>query len=389
MRTRWLLVTVLSALLVAPVLALPNPGPPGAEELEANRRVVGKWRTDPEHYARLKNDLRLFKALSPDRQERMRALDARLFQLDAATRAELWGVMDRYVTWLERLAPADRQKVEDAATSAERLEVIRQLREKEWLDREPAARRREILAVREDERPALVAKYREEERERSRRWEQLAANGLEQKKPQRDGQPLRLNEFPTEIQSYVQFVLTPALSDEEKRQLEAAQDRPWPEYARELLALSEQHPPVLPGQLSRPLQSRDIPTPLQKRLREVAPLLSAEERDKLKAAQGKWPEYGMAISAVLRKRHTLMWELWPTTPGDRRWFGAVLLPFVETKLLPVLTDNERAQLRDAQGKWPEYSQAVLDLATAHKLQPPGMRLPEPRGWSWDRARKGD
>src|SRR5262245_9551054 len=43
--------------------------------LEQNRRLLERWRKDPEHFNRLKNDLRAFQALPSEKQARLRQLD--------------------------------------------------------------------------------------------------------------------------------------------------------------------------------------------------------------------------------------------------------------------------------------------------------------------------
>ena len=53
--------------------------------------------------------------------------------------------------------------------------------------------------------------------------------------------------------------------------------------------------------------------------------------------------------------------------------------FCKQQLLPVLTDVEKANLRD--GIWPRYANQLANLARKHKLQVPGMALPgEPFLW---------
>jgi hypothetical protein len=367
-------VLLVSVLLGVPVAAVPNPP---SEELQANRRVVGKWRGDPEHYNRLKGDLKWFRTLPPERQARLRQFDLDLNQEDPATRERLWTLMDRYVTWLGRLTPADRQKVEAAATPTERLEVIRQLREREWLDRLPQARKKELAGKPESERRALLLAWREEDRERRRRLDLGPPNP----------QPTRLAEFPGEIQAYVRTVLLPALTPEERQHLNQAEGQPWPEYARRLLGLAEKHPMVFPGAVSRPMLQRDLPKPVRERIKELLPTMPAADREKLRSAQaqGHWPQSGIAITEVLRKYGPLPVELGPCQPAQ---FSLPMQRFIE-RLTLKLDDRQKLQLRDAEGSWPEYPQRLVELANAHKLPIPGMKLPEPRDWSWDKVRTGN
>src|SRR5262249_14603131 len=107
---RLLLLTVLLA-GAAPAVSLPEPTP---EELDANRRTVARWPAAPDHYARLKRDLKAFDALPAERQTRLRQLDHDLHEENSTNQARLSRVLDRYATWLEHLPPGDRQQVENA-----------------------------------------------------------------------------------------------------------------------------------------------------------------------------------------------------------------------------------------------------------------------------------
>src|SRR5205085_8673261 len=101
----------------AAVLAAAVPARDGAEE---HRPAAGRV-ADPERRARLERHLAAFHRLSPDLQARVRKLDAELHAEDAATRARLSGVMERYAGWLARLPGADRRRVEAAPAGPGRL----------------------------------------------------------------------------------------------------------------------------------------------------------------------------------------------------------------------------------------------------------------------------
>ena len=80
-----LLATVLLGTAI-PVLAVSGPS---GDELEHNRRLLARYRAEPDHYARLLRDLRAFQALPPERQERERRFDHDLHQEDPAGLAEV------------------------------------------------------------------------------------------------------------------------------------------------------------------------------------------------------------------------------------------------------------------------------------------------------------
>src|SRR5438874_1623147 len=160
-RPRWLLI-VLAGWLAVPALALPEPGP---DELERNRRLLERWKSDPEHYRRLLQDLRAFWDLPPERQEALRRLDRELHEADSSTQQRLWAVLERYRLWLERLPETDRERVLNAPDKEQRLRVIKEFRERQWVDRLPLRLRNELLTIDPDKRAARIADDRREGRQ--------------------------------------------------------------------------------------------------------------------------------------------------------------------------------------------------------------------------------
>jgi hypothetical protein len=170
----WLLVLGLG--LTIPFLTAAEPsGEPSATTLAANRRLLDRWRADADHFARLQRDLAAFRGLSEEKQGKLRRLDHDLQAKEAATQTRLWRVMHRYADWLERLPENQRNRIDAAATSDERLQIIRDLRDREWLNRLPRAVREQvekrISQAKPDEKADVLAKARASERQRRQDWQ--------------------------------------------------------------------------------------------------------------------------------------------------------------------------------------------------------------------------
>ncbi len=168
-----LLATVLLGAAL-PVLAVSDSAPP-TDDLDHNRRLLERYRADPDHYARLLRDLRAFEALPPERQERMRRFDRELHDEDPATQQRLWEVLERYCDWVDRLPDADRRRIDEAADRTERLKVVQELREKDWVDRLPQAERDDLAAMTPAMRAKRIAALRREERQNRKGWRDWAA----------------------------------------------------------------------------------------------------------------------------------------------------------------------------------------------------------------------
>ncbi len=204
MRPSWRPLLALALLGVAFALLAGVPAPargPGdlpGEELDANRRLLERLRrSDPDFYARLKRDWREFAALPEERRARFRQLDEALQEDDAAAQ-RLWAVLERYTAWLDRLSEEDRRRVAEAPDAAQRLRVVKELREREWVARLPRAQRERVLALPEGEkRAALIAELRKQESDRRAEWVKALRTQEAARPPARDTRVAvqRLREF--------------------------------------------------------------------------------------------------------------------------------------------------------------------------------------------------
>jgi len=358
-----------------PVLALSeSSGDETAATVERNRHLLEKWRGEPEHYARLLHDVHAFHALPPEQQARMRRLDHDLHEEESEAQARLWRVLERFANWLERLPEGDRLNILETTDSKERLRRIKEIREREWVERQPLAIREELAKAPADQRASQIARFKREERQRRQEWA-----GPARVKP--GPVPKRLADFPPEVQRFVNEALMPMLNDEEKQQLKDADAR-GNGVARMLAVLADRHPIELPGPSTGPTRFPELPTDVRKAL---APKmldgmrLTESARRKLAPYQGKWPEFAIAVTEFARTNNiTLPQQLGPSSPHDKR-FSHIVQDFIEKTLVPALVGKEeKDHLKSAEGRWPEYPRTILELARKHELMVPGMYLPGPR-----------
>jgi hypothetical protein len=378
------LLILTAAIVVAfPAAAVSDPT---AEERAENVRKVDEWRKSPELFARLRADARAFLELPPGRQVQLCKLDQDLNKLPSSEQAHLLEVGKRYADWLERLPEADRQKIDAAPDQKTRLQRIQALREQEWIRLLPRKRREEVEKAQGASRAELIRRYRREERFRRRAWEIAFRHwdDLIKKKPL----PSTLRDFPPEVQSYVNEYLRPWLTNGEKGQLDRA-DGNWPAYPRTLVRLADKHPMALKGDKG-PTHFWELPTEVQGRLQsrlfppfKMGPKGGFKGKGTgnwttLKNAEGKWPEYAAAVTSVARVLNVrLPHELWPSQPDE---LSGPVRQFLNKRLIPLLDEQERKQLKDAEWKWPQYPETIKELAQRHKLQVPWQTLPWTRDW---------
>jgi hypothetical protein len=266
------------------------------DEGESNQRLLERWRADPAHYARLQRDLKAFWALPAEKRDRLRQLDHSLHEGEPAVRTRLWASLERYSAWLERLPQAQRRLIENAPDRQEKLRLIRQIRERQWVEHLPRKVQEDLSRLPQEKQPAAVARLRQEERQRVRDWKRLVALRPEPA-AHRLSRPTRLTDFPPEVQVFVNDVLKPMLGAEEKEQLKNAEGR-WPLLTHTLVELSDRHP-VLPPILNGPviLHHQDLPMEMKRaltreRLKGTGALLA------LHRAEGHWPDYALVATEL-------------------------------------------------------------------------------------------
>ncbi len=340
---------------VGPLLAWPDVTP---EDLEQNQRRWLQLRRFPDKTQKIRADAHAFFQLPLERQERYLRFDRELREEDSATQATLINVLERYQDWLERLPLEQKQKILGIADLKERLTAIRELREQEWMSRQPKSQREQWQKLSGEAKSQFVQALRAEERRSQADWNVATRfwRELENKVPL----PCRLADFSREEQTYITDFLIPMLSPGEKDRLRKAEGN-WPDYPSLLIELSDQHPLALPG-LDGPKTISELPVFIQAKIKggKIAP--------KWKIREGQWPSFAVGVMDFFSKRGD--------RPPNELWAFDVLClkspmqEFVKNVLSPVLSEKESLALINASGKWPDYPMTIQSLARAHGMHPP-------------------
>ena len=357
---------VLMSLCGAVVAQAPESG-----GLERNRRLLEKWQTDPDHYQRLREDLRAFHALPPGRQAQIRELDRQLHEEAPATRARLWGVLERYVEWLARLPEADRRRVLEAPTAQRRLEVIRALKQQQWLDRLPRQVREGVLKLAPDKRAERIRELRQQEMRQRVLWQQvvvLAGKGASIPKPR------NFNDLPPDVRKFFSDFVNPRLSLAERNEIARSSGRGWPEFVRVIAMLSDRYPVLPPKFAGSPITNyHQLPARVARQL--------ANEKHKGQASkipwhlQGKWPDFALGIVKVLEQEGKR--PAAPLGASRPKEFPPPVRNFLEKELFGALSSTQAQNLRKLEGHWPAYPLRLLQLARRKHLVIPDMSLPGP------------
>jgi hypothetical protein len=380
--------TCLRVLLIAAFAAAPPvlcySEQPASDEAEANARLLERWRTDPEHYARLQADFRAFTQLPAEKQERLRQLDQELHNTDSITQKRLWSVMERYTAWYDHLSEADQRKIDQATDRQVRLLIVKQYRENQWMTRQPQKVRDELGKLAPDKRGEEIAKQRRDERQRLTAWMRTMHVGKAAAPPQ-PTKPVRASDFPADATQFINEMLKPQLIPSDRDHLKALEGK-WPHYARRVLELSEQgdYRVKLPGPSTGPATFEKLPDQYKDLFQKSAENLPTTVRRKAT----HWPEFAIAVTEEARKKNATVppekKATLPLGPAQPKNFATPVKEFIETTLTAQLSDAEKKELKDTEGRWPEYPQKVLALAEKYYLDVPMMRMPYDVEW-WEKV----
>lgn len=330
-----------------------------------------------------------FRTLPATRQQQLRTLHQQLSDPGLADRDAVLPTLEAYAVWFDRLPPADRKRVLDAAPER-RVEAVREVKESAWRAALPHKQRQRLLGVSgPDERVELSQVYHAQETARRHEWELAQRQWRELSGKDKVPWPFDDPELVARIDIYIQsaFGVDPKqlprperdrkwelpaecrLTREEVLELrlrrDALRDGYWLSYGALLLRLAEGHPTY--PRFADPAAVIVRPDQLPKGY--VGP---REGTQRGKAVIGKWPDFALDARPV--KSEPNLKPLGPCTPAD-------LPPAVRVFVEKSLADADRRQLARVEGRWPEYPRELTRLARERNLSVPEVTLPgEPKKW---------
>lgn len=352
---------------------------------------------DPDDRDYLRRQYSWFQSLPAGRQQQLRTLNEEFHRLDPEAQARLKRVMQNYNAWLVKLPDADRDRVLAAATADERLKLVADLREQDWVRALPKVQREEYAALPAEARPARVREWRTEEDARHDDWAIAQKNWDDFKQGKLP--PGLTVELRTQLEAFA-VNLRPSLADGEKKALDeakAAADEHgqfmW--YAIEVVRLADAHP-LLPGRVG-PKDFASLPESVREylakndrgpRKKGPFPFLVMDDKKLLTRAEGRWPEYAVELTRHAERNNLKL----PVPLGDstKAQMPPEVQAFIDKVLEPTLKQTEKgrdqlANLTRVQGRWPEYPRQLMDLARMYRLPVPNWTLPgQPQ--MWDRFR---
>jgi hypothetical protein len=366
------------------LLAADRPAPPRPVEPD---KPAGK---------QLDQLVKVFLALPADRQEMLRLLHRRLQEMEPGRQDRSYRVLESYAAWLNRLPDRDRKAVLTAPTAEKRLEEIREVRNEQWVATLPVARRAQLKGLPRADRAELIARWKGEDGRQRDEWA-TARSHWDALRTGRQPWPFTDEAMKKEVVAFVhaayhpddptrcRLTTTPVVGD--LARLKYALDRAekngeWLWLGQAVYNFSKRYEMLPEPAKGKPVaEIADLsPWPAIHKHYENRPKV----RQRVDAAAGKWPDFALAVWEDLNRGKFAVAasrvHLGPCRPVEFKDEVRGFLPELEKKLTPA----ERAALRAAEGKWPDYPRELVRLARAHDMSVPGAMPPGPPGM-WEKT----
>jgi hypothetical protein len=159
----------------------------------------------------------------------------------------------------------------------------------------------------------------------------------------------------------------------------------WPWFPYLLVKLADDHPLALPNETKWPRAVEDLPDEIRVRLIKA----NVDFEKTLQPLQNQYPALVAKIADLVNRNEPtpLRWDLWPTKTQQ---LSSPVRTFLEKELQNLLTAEEKEKLKNAEGKWPEFPVMLQELARSHQLKIPWQTFPPPQAKFCDyyRLKKG-
>ena len=214
-------------------------------------------------------------------------------------------------------------------------------------------------------------------REEGRRQQRLWQRGTRSKN-EPNLRPSKMSEFTPEAAAFIRK-MTRRLSAEEKELLKQAEGK-WPDLPRLVRELADRHPALPPLPMGEIRKWGDLPQATKDQLAQVF------RKRKMKSLQdhaGKWPDYALEVAKLLQREKLTGPPLGASKLAE---FPAETRAFLEARLFPSLGLLQKDNLNRLEGRWPEYPLALVRMARERQLLIPGLNLPPGPPEVWENSR---
>lgn len=344
---------------------------PGDET--TNKKLLARWQSDPERMEKLRRNLAEFRDLPKEAQDRIRRLDKSLHDQDVTEANRLRGIMERYAGWVARLKDEDRAKLLATPPGPERVRKVQELLDQQWQESLPKADKDKLAKATTEDRVKLLDELRKHDEDR-RKQRQSARRSVEEAAAfgPFGGDRERFSAFfdeslkPLLSEADVKKLVAPI------NRRDAVARANYLNSVNELAKAVEPMPfpgPAPPGKSKAVRTWADLPSEWEPKFPKPMP-------NEITKAVGKWPDFALAVAKVAKQNNIDMpGRLFGPTQRDELPPSVKRFVTDLAETSGKLSDEEKSRLNAAEGNWPDYPKLIKKLADDHKLTVPGLTRP--------------
>lgn len=288
-------------------------------------------------------------------KEKQIALKKTAGKSDSQEAGRLLEVFQKFGEWYEALDLKEKDRLAKASYPDERIAEIKKILTSQWISRLPKVDSDALLKLDEPMRAIQIVKMKKEEQIR-------VAQSFDKKK--------KVGLYSEETQKFITQIKQ-QLSSEQLEKLGKLEGKKGA-FVKMILDFTEDNPPLPLNKLGvKYLSSKDLPPEVSARLKSLKQTGVYKPFELIKIEK-KWPAFARGVTEIIRRSDPAFnYEFgackFEDLPEDVR--------VVVNELLQMLQDDEKVKLQAVEGKWPDYPLMLRDLARVHLVIIPGISIP--------------
>lgn len=274
---------------------------------------------------------------------------------DSQEAGRLLEVFQKFGEWYEALDLKEKDRLAKASYPDERIAEIKKILTSQWISRLPKVDSDALLKLDEPMRAIQIVKMKKEEQVR-------VAQSFDKKK--------KVGLYSEETQKFITQIKQ-QLSSEQLEKLGKLEGKKGA-FVKMILDFTEDNPPLPLNKMGvKYLSSKDLPPEVSARLKSLKQTGVYKSFELIKIEK-KWPAFARGVTEIIRRNDPAFnYEFgackFEDLPEDVR--------VVVNELLQMLQDDEKVKLQAVEGKWPDYPLMLRDLARVHLVIIPGISIP--------------
>ena len=296
-----------------------------------------------------------FQAMGKEKQTALKKAEVGIVKSDSLEAGRLIEVFQKFGEWYENLTQLEKERLAKATHPEGRIAEIKKILTSQWMDRLPKNDLDSLMKLDEKTRAIQIVKMKKDEQLR-------IALSFDKKK--------KVGLYSEESQKFIAQIKQQLNSDQLEKlgKLEVKKGA----YVKMILDFAEDNPPLpLNMQGAKYLTIKDLPAEVSSQLKKLKQE-GIYKQIEITKVEKRWPAFARGVTEIIRKSDPAFnYEFGACKLADLPEETRVVV----NDLAQMLPEDEMIKLKAAEGKWPDYPLLIRDLARMHLVTVPGISIP--------------